>query len=878
MSINSINNKIINININQKNINNNKIKKINNTIKNINKKLNSNISLIRNINLNKKDLYKKIGVLDPDGTELNPLTNEPYKNIYYNPNKEFSKSNFTYSSLAKMWSNLPMYAKTEEALDVIYNNQVILIISGTGSGKTVLTPKYVLHCLNYQGKIAITNPKKIPSSGNAEFSAKMFDVKLGEEVGVKFKGSNPDYYSKEKSKLVYCTDGHILNKLYSDPLLSDYDSVIIDEAHERGVNIDLLLLLLRKLLLKRPKFKLIIMSATINEKMFIDYFPKDKYKFGFLDAGSKPNYPVTSYFLDKPINKMKDKQLISKDEDFLIPTVDRIIKIMNDDSEGDILVFISGKGEGAKGCSLLSKKLIEYNKNKSREEKIYCDILSGATDKITEKKLISEENYKEGNKYNRKVIFATEVAESSVTIDGIKYVIDTGLANINIYYSDTDIEALEKRYISKASHRQRMGRTGRTGPGFCYNMFTEKEYENDFQDFAISPIYLENISDFILKFLDNKELVSHIDYPFNYNIKDNSNNFKAKSLALVLKELIEPPNEKDVINTLNKLYFLDGININNNIGYISDIGRGMAKFGILPELGRMLIAGYNYKCKEEIIIFAAILEILEFRIENIFREPKKKSDIDLYKKELKEFDKIKKKFSKKDGDALTLINIYKEYKIRRFGITNRKTRNIIKNKNENYKEWCNKHFLNEKKLDKISREISEISKNFSHLIRIQKNKFPNNKPEFLFINSPREIKETKEENILQAILIGFVTNIVNKDGNKYFTCFPNKITSSKISQNSFLNNIKTSYTYYVYTQYKSIFGNDSLNIMTRGTPYFKEFLKEKYKEKYEKILNCNNKIKKIKNKIKSKSKSKFTKKKSRLTIKKKKSIRKKRYK
>jgi len=297
MILNKINNKINKINTNIHNnldINTNNIHILNKSIENINTINNTSISLIRNINLDKKDLFNNIGVLDPDGNENNPLTDEPYKNLYYDPNKELSKTNFTYKSLAKMWSNLPMYSKTEETLNTIYDNQVILIVSGTGSGKTVLTPKYVLHCLNYQGKIAITNPKKIPSMGNADFSAKMLDVNLGDQVGLKYKNSKKEDYSTY-SKLVYCTDGHILSKIIKDPLLSEYDSVIIDEAHERGVNIDILLLLLKKLIINRPTFKLIIMSATINEKMFIDYFPTNQFKFGFIDAGSKPNYPVTEF-------------------------------------------------------------------------------------------------------------------------------------------------------------------------------------------------------------------------------------------------------------------------------------------------------------------------------------------------------------------------------------------------------------------------------------------------------------------------------------------------------------------------------------------------------------------------------------------------------
>ena len=130
-----------------------------------------------------------------------------------------------------------MYQMKEESLEAIYDNNVVLVISGTGSGKTVLTPKFVLHCMNYQGRIAITNPKKKPTRSNAIWAAKCLDVKLGGNVGIKHKNSEPEYYSPH-SKLVYCTDGYISARLDGDPLLKDFDCVIIDEAHERNMRMD----------------------------------------------------------------------------------------------------------------------------------------------------------------------------------------------------------------------------------------------------------------------------------------------------------------------------------------------------------------------------------------------------------------------------------------------------------------------------------------------------------------------------------------------------------------------------------------------------------------------------------------------------------------
>ena len=320
---------------------------INEFVEEINKnnknKLNNSLKK-RNTFVNPKDLFREIGILDPQGLQLNPLTGEVYEDIYYNSSRNANSNNPTYKYLSNIWSNFPMYSKRMESIKAIYENQVVLVISGTGSGKTVLTPKFALHALNYQGRIAITNPKRIPSKENAIYAAKTLGVKLGKQVGLKYKGSDSAHYSANDAKLIYCTDGYIVAKLEMDPMLSDLDCVIIDEAHERNVNIDLLLLLLKGLIKRRPDFKLIIMSATINEKVFINYFPQPEFKFGFIDAGMIPNKPIEEYFLDTPINKFDENgNLINKD--FIQAGVDRVVKILRETQEGDILVFFTGKGE-----------------------------------------------------------------------------------------------------------------------------------------------------------------------------------------------------------------------------------------------------------------------------------------------------------------------------------------------------------------------------------------------------------------------------------------------------------------------------------------------------------------------------------------------------
>jgi pre-mRNA-splicing factor ATP-dependent RNA helicase DHX15/PRP43 len=193
----------------------------------------------------------KIGILDPEGKNKNPLNDEEYGDEY--------------KQIAKIWSKFSAYKIRETVLDTIENNQVTLIISGTGSGKTVLLPKYLLHVLDYKGKIGITLPKQIIAKSAAEFAAKTLDVKLGKQVGYQYKGSESSGKSKD-TQLLYATDGTIVARLLNDPELREFDGIIIDEAHERKVQIDFLLYLLKKTVQIRPEFKLIIMSATIMQQ------------------------------------------------------------------------------------------------------------------------------------------------------------------------------------------------------------------------------------------------------------------------------------------------------------------------------------------------------------------------------------------------------------------------------------------------------------------------------------------------------------------------------------------------------------------------------------------------------------------------------------
>ena len=847
----------------------------------------------RDIYVPREKLFEPIGILDPEGLQNNPFTNEPYQNLYYDSTKGISDNNKTYQQFGSFWSKLPMYEKRVEAINLIYDNNVVLIVSGTGSGKTVLAPKFALHCMNYQGRIAITNPKKIPTKANTDFSAQHMDVKVGTYIGMRYRDSDKGAYSSD-CRLIYCTDGWILQLLQKDPLLMELDMIIVDEAHERNVNIDLLLLLLKQLILKRPTFKLIIMSATINTQIFVDYFPKSQYKFAMLDAGQTPMFPIKTIYLNKPINKYDANGNIIDDNYFDV-AVDKVVSLLKETDEGDILVFFPKKTDTMNGCSQLSIRLDKLNRELGK--KIYCASLTSATSKKSrdghdeQNMIINAQKYKQNGKFSRKVVFATEVAESSVTIAGLLYVIDTGLVNKMMYYSDKNMESLEMKFVSKASHKQRRGRTGRTAPGTCFCLFTEDEYKNKFQEYTQSPIMNTDLSKYLMTFLANQNFVSHIQFPIVYKgnkankvnkankandlkktnkvndlkkperIAKNSNkhkklelrpreivgggeknkkkrlnispkivplessNVKPCEFIEYLHKLIEVPPIDTVKRTMQRLVDLKLVEVKNEVGYITDLGRACAVFDVIPEIGRMMISGYNYRCRDDICNLAGLLEQCEYKMDDIFERFRAKTkDEQLKRTEKDEYERVKKRWVNSLGDHFSLLDIYNEFCNHEYDEVDRKMGTIIRPKLGETKDWCKKNYLNYNNLRKVKETARQYQLAFGRVMRIFKEKHPDIKPRFLFTDKEPVLSENYAENILRAILDGFFVNMIRRiDNRKYVNCYPESKTAAQLQQQSLYASIKNPTKYAVYGQLKSLFGNQSFSIVSKIPP---EIIKE----------------------------------------------------
>ncbi len=473
------------------------------------------------------------GIFDPEGKNPNPLNGLPYSDQY--------------KVLAKMWSNLPAYKQAKEIAESIIKNDIVLVKSETGSGKSAIVCKIALHTVNYKGKVVMTLPKKIITKKAAEFGAKTLDVQLGEQVGYQFRGDN---LKSNKTVLLYSTDGSIISQIKSDPLLRSIDILLIDEAHERKVQIDLLLYLLKNAIKLRKEqnlrpLKLIIMSATINEKIFADYYKDFSYDYMFLSG--TPNYPIETIYLESSLD-IKSNEYLESGSNIIGEIIEKINK--NDLPEGDILFFVCTVRECDETAVELGNKY---------PDSFVMGLYSGL-DQELEQYISSPDKYQELNpNFKRRIFVSTNVAESSLTIDGIVYVIDSGLELSVKYDPERKINIMSKHFITKAQMSQRKGRAGRTKSGYCYKLYTPKQEEDsiDFPDPEIKQIDLKNVCVSLMK------IGSQI----------NKTDFTVKQTIQMFNEFIEPPSEP---------YLTDGFDFNINNGLISDQE-------VLTQIGQLIV-------------------------------------------------------------------------------------------------------------------------------------------------------------------------------------------------------------------------------------------------------------------------------------------------
>jgi HrpA-like RNA helicase len=534
------------------------------------------------------------------------------------------------------WTKLPVY-ENKDASKRFFNllkskTQVILITSGTGSGKTVVIPKYLLyHNIKneIEGAICITNPKILTTQSSALYSAKTLDVKIGQEIGYRYKGSPRDSYNKD-TKLLYLTDGTLLSiLLHKNDDLKDFNTIVIDEAHERHIQIDFLLLFIKDILKRRSDFKLVIMSATINADTFMSYFDGNIEQ---IDISGKPNYPI------------EQRWMKTTSKDYLADSVKLCTEIINDQKnkkskENDIIVFVPVKTDTVKGCDMIAK----LNQN------FYCSQVYSGMDEKSKEIAISRTLYKEAGEHDTediikmksnlvaKVIFATNVAESSLTIDGIKHVIDSGLELQSYFDQKNIISKIKKGFTSQAQIKQRIGRTGRTCPGISYHLYTEKDY-NSFNKYPSPEIQKSDISEYMLLMLSYVQSIS-----------------KLKSF---LKEMIDPPLPMMMDYSLHKMLFNKIISdtYSDTDGELLELGNMILNLKVGNILSSLaIIYSHYYNCRREMLIIISIIEALDGKVMTMFSKKMNKKKLE---KEMINLQPL----SKENSDHITLLRLYKKRK------------------------------------------------------------------------------------------------------------------------------------------------------------------------------------------------------------------------
>ncbi len=499
-------------------------------------------------------------------------------------------------SIQETRKSLPIYAYRDEFIAAIEQHQILIIVGETGSGKTTQLPQY-LHEAGYTKdglKVGCTQPRRVAAMSVAARVAEEMGVKVGNEVGysIRFEDNTSD-----KTILKYMTDGMLLREFMTEPDLAGYSALMIDEAHERTVHTDILLALVKDLSRERPDLKLLISSATMNAEKFANYFDDAPI---FNIPGRR--YPVDIYYTPAP------------EANYLAAAITTIFQIHTTQGSGDILVFLTGQDE-IEAAELELTETARKLGNRVKELiicPIYANLPSDLQSKIFEP---TPPN-------SRKVVLATNIAETSLTIDGIVYVIDPGYVKENVFNPATGMSNLVVVPCSRASASQRSGRAGRVGPGKCFRLYTKYAYFNEMDESTTPEIQRSNLNGIVLL-------------------------LKSLGINQLLEfEFMDPPPTESLIGALNQLFALQAL---NHKGELTKVGRQMAEFPTDPMLAKAVLAADKFECVDEVLSVVSMLS----EASALFFRPKDKKI---------HADSARNRFTVKEGgDHLTLLNIWNQW-------------------------------------------------------------------------------------------------------------------------------------------------------------------------------------------------------------------------
>eukprot|EP00762_Andalucia_godoyi_P000346 ANDGO_03194.mRNA.1 putative pre-mRNA-splicing factor ATP-dependent RNA helicase mog-4 len=479
--------------------------------------------------------------------------------------------------IKKERERLPIFQFRTQLMDAIRENQIVIVIGETGSGKTTQLTQYLYedgYCANGQ-KIGCTQPRRVAAMSVAS----RVSYELGKRVGtlcgysVRFEDC-----SSADTRIKYMTDGMLLREFLREPELSSYSVLVVDEAHERSLHTDVVLGLVKEVCNHRKDLKLIISSATLEAEKFSSFF------------GGAPTLFVPGRRFPVQI-----KYTVQPEPDYLLaavvtalqvhisqPAVDADAGVM-----GDILIFLTGQDEIERAEELLKERIRGLEQR--MPDLLICPIYS-ALPSDQQQKIFLPTPPK-----TRKVVIATNIAETSLTIEGIVYVIDCGFAKVNFFNAKSNVEQLQIVPISKANAEQRAGRAGRTRPGTCFRLYTSWAFQNEMEDSNIPEIQRSNLSSVVL-LLKSLGIDDIVNFPF-----------------------LDPPPTASLMSALEHLYALGAL---TESGALSTIGFRMSEFPLEPQLARMIIASEKFGVVDEVVVCAAMLSVGH----NLFYKPKGKEE------------------------------------------------------------------------------------------------------------------------------------------------------------------------------------------------------------------------------------------------------------
>jgi ATP-dependent helicase HrpA len=524
---------------------------------------------------------------------------------------------------------LPVSRRKDEIRDAIEKNQVVIVAGETGSGKTTQLPKICLELgLGVKGLIGHTQPRRLAARTVAERIAEELQTPLGEAVGYQVRFTD---HSGDGTLVKVMTDGILLNELARDRMLRRYDTLIIDEAHERSLNIDFILGYVKRLLPRRPDLKVIITSATIDPERFSRHFDDAP----IIEVSGR-TYPVEVRY--RPIEE---------DDDQVQAILDAVDELALE-PPGDVLVFLSGEREIRDTADALEKHFTRRNATSSEVLPLYARLSAAEQHRVFQPRVgSSPQKGAHPHQRGRRIVLATNVAETSLTVPGIKYVVDPGTARVSRYSHRTKVQRLPIEPVSQASANQRKGRCGRVSEGVCIRLYSEEDFLAR-PEFTDAEILRTNLASVILR-MTSLGLGDILGFPF-----------------------IDPPdrrNVKDGVNLLEELGALDE-------DRLTPLGGKLAQLPVDPRLARMVLEADRNGCAREVMVIAAALSIQDPR-----ERPSDKRQA---------ADEKHARFADKESDFLAYLNLWEYVRERQKELSGNQFRRLCKQEYLHYlrvREW-----------------------------------------------------------------------------------------------------------------------------------------------------------------------------------------------